>query len=50
MDPRPCNLLPAPCSRKGDGRHIGNATYVVASHVVVRTILKVHVLAQMVER
>ena len=48
--PSPLSPLALPCSRKGDGRHIGNATYVVASHVVVRTILKVHVLAQRVER
>ncbi len=46
----PLSPLAFPCSPKGDGRHIGNATYVVASHVVDRTILKVHALAQRFER
>ncbi len=42
--PSPLSPLPSrfPCSRKGDGRHIENATYVVASHAVDGTILKVH--------
>ena len=39
---RALSPLALPCSRKGDGRHIGNATYVVASHAVEGGILKVH--------
>jgi len=39
---RALSPLAFPCSRKGDGRHIENATYVVASHAVDGTILKVH--------